>query len=144
MNLLYIHTRCDQKIIVIFNFFKKYLFIYQSCPLQSNPPSDVTHLWQRFFQSLKHFWKALFGIANSFCFDFSFISSNIAKRFLSSSVLGRGKIALLFLKKFSIMICTLLHAFEPIVEALLPLWLIDFFERLTNYVGSSANKFFWQ
>ena len=31
-----------------------------------------------------------------------------------------------------------------IVEALLSLWLIDYFERLTNCVGSNANKFFSQ
>ena len=32
-----------------------------------------------FFQSLKLFWNALFGIANSFCFDFSFIYSVSSK-----------------------------------------------------------------
>ena len=49
-----------------------------------------------------------------------------------------------FFKIFPIKIYTLLHAFEPIAEALLSLWLIDFFERLTNCVGSNANKFFSQ
>ena len=54
------------------------------------------------------------------------------------------KIALLYFKIFPIKIYTLLHAFEPIVEALLPIRLIDFFERLTNCIGSNAKKFFWQ
>ena len=36
----------------------------------------------------------------------------------------------------------LYNAFEPIVKVLLPLRLIDFFERLTNCVGSNVNKFF--
>ena len=46
-------------------------------------------------------------------------------------------------KIFPIKICGLLHAFEPIVEALLPLWLIDFLSGMTNCVGSNANKLFW-
>ena len=53
-------------------------------------------------------------------------------------------IALLFFKLFPIEIYRLLHVFEPIVEVFSPLWLIDFFERLTNCVESNANKFFWQ
>ena len=36
-----------------------------------------THLCQRFIQS----WNSLFGIANSSCFDFSFISAIVVKRF---------------------------------------------------------------
>ena len=47
-------------------------------------------------------------------------------------------------QNMTVKIYTLLHEFEPIVEALLSLWLIEFFERLTNFVGSNANKFFWQ
>ena len=39
------------------------------------------HLCQRFFQSSKYFWNALFAIANSSSFDFSCISSIVAKRF---------------------------------------------------------------
>ena len=78
--------RYDQK-LTVFNFFKKYLFIYQkvSCPLQSNPP-QIIHSCQGFFQSSKHFRYALFGIANSFDFDFSFISSIVAERFSFFSV----------------------------------------------------------
>lgn len=32
------YTRCVSKITVICNFFEKYLFIYQYCPLQSKSP----------------------------------------------------------------------------------------------------------
>ena len=53
------------------------------------------HLSQRFFQSSKHFWNALFDIANSFCFDFPFSSSVVAKCFpfigVFSLLQGRGK-----------------------------------------------------
>ena len=53
-----------------------YLSIYLSCPLQSNSLSYNT-LIHLFFQSLKHFWNTLFGIANS-----SFqLSSIVTKRF---------------------------------------------------------------
>ena len=66
-------------------FFKKH-YIYLSttnlsCPLQSQTPSDIIHLCQRFFQSSKHAWNALFDIANSFCCDFFCISSIVAKHF---------------------------------------------------------------
>ena len=42
------------------------------------PPSDIIHLCQRFFQTSKHFWNEPFGIA---CFDLSFNSSIVAKCF---------------------------------------------------------------
>ena len=73
-------------------FFKKYLFLYQqlSCPLQINPPSNIIHLLQLFFQSSKHFWNAPFGIANSSCFHFSFISTIVAKRFPFVDVFSFG------------------------------------------------------
>ena len=35
--------------------------------------SDTIHLCQCFFQSSKHFWNALFGIANSSWFDFFYL-----------------------------------------------------------------------
>ena len=38
-----------------------------------------------------HFWNALFGNVNSFCFDFSFISSILAKRFPLMDVFSFGK-----------------------------------------------------
>ena len=44
-----------------------------------------------FFKSSKHFWKAMLGIANSFCIDFSFISSIIAKLYNFIGVFSFGK-----------------------------------------------------
>ena len=63
--------------------FSQKIFIYQnlSYPLQGNPPLDIIHLSQYFFQSSKHFCNALFSITNSSCFHLSFISSIIAQRF---------------------------------------------------------------
>ena len=43
-------------------------------------PSDIIHLFQRFFQSSKHFWYALFGMSLSSLSDSVFISSIVAKR----------------------------------------------------------------
>ena len=55
-------------------------------------PSDIIPLNQRFLQSLKHFWNALFGMANSSCFDFSrFISSIVANRFPFIAVFSFGE-----------------------------------------------------
>ena len=54
-------------------FIKKYL-----APFKVTLLVLCLYLCQRFFQSSKHFWNALFGIANSFCF--TFISSIVAKR----------------------------------------------------------------
>ena len=40
-----------------------------------------THLCKPYFQSSKHFWKVFFGIAKSYCFDFSFFYSIVEKLF---------------------------------------------------------------
>ena len=50
-------------------FVQKLFFLFINNYLQSNS------LCQRFFQSSKHFWKLRFGIANSYDFSFSFLSS---------------------------------------------------------------------
>ena len=77
-----LYKRCEQK-NPLFSFFRK-VFIYLailSWPLKSNP-SDIIHLCQRFFQSSKHLWKALLlSPLWSSCFDFSFISLIVGKRF---------------------------------------------------------------
>ena len=61
-------------------------------PLQSNPP-QITHLCQRFLQSSKHFWYALFGMPLSSLSDSVFISSIVAKRrpFMGLFNLGNRK-----------------------------------------------------
>ena len=48
-------------------------------------------LFQCVSQSSKHFWNALYAIAYSYCFDFSFISSIVAKRFPFIGVFSFGK-----------------------------------------------------
>ena len=86
--IYYLHTRVGQKITVIFKFFQKVL-IYLSLTILS--PSNKIHLYQRVPQSSKPFWNALFSIANSSCFNFSFISSIVAKRFPFIGVYSFGK-----------------------------------------------------
>ena len=55
------------------------------------PKKKRERLCQRFFQSLKHFWNAIFGIANSSIFLLSTQSWQNAFLSWGSSVLGRGK-----------------------------------------------------
>ena len=85
------YTRCDPKIIVILNFFKNYLFICLLVLFKVTPLRCKILMPPFFFQSSKHFWNALSGIANNHCFDFSFISSIIAKRFSVFGVFSFGK-----------------------------------------------------
>ena len=69
-------TRCDQKITVILSFFQKYLFIpYNTFFSNARNTSEMR----------------LFGIVNSSCFDFSFISSIVAKRLPFIDVFSFGK-----------------------------------------------------
>ena len=70
------------------------VFITRSITILSpskSPPSDIIHLCQHFFQFSKHFCYALIGIANSSCFDFSFIFSIVAKCFPFIAVFSFGK-----------------------------------------------------
>ena len=78
-----------KKIILknIYLFINKYFVIFKVTPLRYNTPNTSV-----FFQSSKHFWNELSGIANSFCFEFSFISLSQNPFFSSVSlVLGGGK-----------------------------------------------------
>ena len=73
---------CDQNVII-----NNYLLSFKLTPR----PSDIIYLCQRFFQSSKHFWNVLFGIANSSSFDYSFISSIVVKHFPFIGVFSFGK-----------------------------------------------------
>ena len=79
------------------NRYLQYLqkvFIYLSKTIlfpSKQAPSDIINISKRFFQSTKHLWNMLFGIANSSCFDFSFISSTVAKCFQFFGVFSFGK-----------------------------------------------------
>ena len=75
------HTRCDQKITVILNFVKKYLFINNYLVPFKVTRRRYNTFMPVFFQSSKLCWKSLLGIANSSCFDFPFIFSIVEKRF---------------------------------------------------------------
>ena len=76
-----LYTRCDQKITFVLNFFKGCLFFYEqlSCPFKINP-LRYNIFMSAFFPILETLLKRPFGIANSSCFNFSFISSIVAKR----------------------------------------------------------------
>ena len=80
-------------------------------------------------------WDQLLCKSKDYCTRVTFYISGLENKHKYQS----SKIALLFFKIFPIQIYTLLNAFEPIVEVLLPLWLIDFFERLTNCVASNIS-----
>ena len=80
---------------VNFHFSRK-IFIYSwICMLSPSKqsPSDIIHLCQRFFQSSKHFWYALFSMSLSSLSDSVFISSIVAKRrpFMGLFNLGNRK-----------------------------------------------------
>ena len=62
-------------------------------PPSKSSPSDIIHFCQRFFQSSKHFWYALFSMSLSSLSDSVFISSIVAKRrpFMSLFNLGNRK-----------------------------------------------------
>ena len=82
------HTRCDQKTSHYFKFFQK-VFIYLSITSLSPSKLPPSHIIQ--FQSSKYFWNAHFDMANSSCYNFSFISSIVTNRFPFIGVFSFGK-----------------------------------------------------
>ena len=64
-------------------WFSQKIFIYSLISMLSPSkysPLDIIHLCQRFFQSSKHFWNAIFGMAFSSFSDSVLISSMLPKR----------------------------------------------------------------
>ena len=79
-NIMYNYTRYDQNITVILNFFKKYFFFINNYLVSFKIIPVLMPAFLFCFQSSKHFWSAIFGIANSFCYDFSLICLIVAKQ----------------------------------------------------------------
>ena len=77
--------------VVRINFWNLLLSVDSERQIFNNFFSNIMHFWQHFFQSQKHFWNTLFGISNGSCFDFSFISSIVEKRFSFIGFFSFGK-----------------------------------------------------
>ena len=76
----HICTRCDRKITVIFNFFKKFSIINHYLVPFKVTPLIYNTLMPAFFPIVETLLKCAFCIPRSSCFDFTFISLIIAKQ----------------------------------------------------------------
>ena len=65
-------------------FFRAYFVPFEVVPC------DIAHLFQRSFQSEKHWWNASLGIALASAWDFAFISFIVEKRCPLSVYLSLG------------------------------------------------------